>query len=126
MKNNCQTKKLGRLLNNIQNWLTPKVVGVFGLSLNAFGSIILAISLTAGDGRQTSVVSGIDYHLALISDIGFKIGFYFLLFGFILQITEKIHIKEQKIKLELLLTTILLSLIGYIYCINIITRILFI
>lgn len=119
MKINWSTKEVGNL--------SPQTVGIFGLSCSSLGAIVLALSFTAGDGRQTSIISGIDYHIALISDIGFKIGFYLIILGFVFQIIEKIYEdKMQSISFDLLIITFLLSVPVYIFCIAIIANFLFI
>jgi len=85
---------------------------MFGLVMNVVGATILAISLTAGDGRQTSPTTGIDYHVALISDWGFKLGLYLFLFGFACQILEKKHDGEI-INFKEMLLTFPVTLIAY-------------
>src|SRR3989338_5827322 len=132
-KNNMTwpTKKLGEVCQKFKRYTTngvdPRIVGVSGLVLGSLGSIISVLSLTAGDGRQTSNFSGVDYHVALISDVGFKTGFYFLILGFVLQIIEKTHkSKNRNIESSSLLTIFLLSLVLYLFGINIISRFLFI
>jgi len=105
----------------------PRSIGIVGLICTSLGAIISVLSFTAGDGRQTSPISGIDYHVALISNIGFKIGFYFMILGFVFQIIERIYEgKQENIKLNLLVTTFLLSVAIYLVGINFIARFLFI
>ena len=131
MLTNYPTKKLGEVFqefkNITRNGASPRLVGVWGLVLSSIGSIISVLSLTAGNGRQTSTFSGIDYHVALISDMGFKTGFFFLIFGFVLQITEKTYgIKNEKIESNILFTIFLVSLALYLFGVNIASRFLFI
>lgn len=125
-----KTKKLGEVYQETKKFFDgdkdPRIIGVLGLLTGSFGAIISALSLTAGDGNQTSIVSGIDYHIALISDIGFKIGFFFLILGFVLQVIEKIHeIKRKSVKIRLLVLIFIPVVFLYSFGVNMISRILF-
>ena len=80
-------------------------LGLFGLWLNIGGALMSAVSIKEYQGAYTkSLVSGIQYHYALISSIGVKIGLFLIILGFVFQIYEKRMKEGEK---ELLSTTII-------------------
>lgn len=70
---------------------------IWGLSISFIGAIITAVSFAPGDGRQTSRILGIDYHLAIMNDYSFKIGLYLLILGFSFQVFGKSSFKKISI-----------------------------
>lgn len=106
--------------------VSSKIIGIFGLILSSLGAVISVLSFIAGDGRQTSSISGIDYHIALISDTGFKAGFFLLILGFVMQITEKAQAEVRKnISIVFVMTICLLSILVYFLGVNILSKLLF-
>ncbi len=120
--NSKYSKKLSENLNRLL-YVTPAGAGLVGLCSNTLGAIILAISLTSGDGYQESMRTGIEYHYALVSDIGVKVGIYLFVFGSVLQVIEKINFKKsQKVSLPMI---VLVTVFLYFVSIIILPRLLF-
>ncbi|MEW6617637.1 MAG: hypothetical protein AB1333_04455 [Patescibacteria group bacterium] len=105
--------------------IEARKIGILGLVLNSFGAIISAMSFIGGDGRITSEISGIDYRIAHISELGFQIGLFFMIFGFVLQIIEKIN-RKNEVSIGVIIFSFITTALIYITGITIIPRILFI
>ncbi|GEM_PF-5017471 len=101
-----------------QHQVKTKTVGILALTAGAIGAYISVLSFTASDGRVVSPSTGFEYHIAVISNYGFKIGLFFLILGFLLQILEKIHNTKNSIILGEIVLVTTCSLALYIWTIR--------
>lgn len=122
-KNNWN-KKLESITKNTFLF-EPKNIGILGLFINSFGAIISTLSLTASDGRVSGSIIGFEYHIAVISDYGFKTGLYLLILGFLFQILEKLNGIENYIKLGRIVLITFGSLILYIFFVKFVQSLFF-
>ena len=91
--------------------MKTKYISILGLVINSIGALISVLSLTTSDGNVTSQ-SGIEYHIAVISDIGFRVGLYLLILGFLFQILEKLS-KEESVPYPAIILIVISSLSLY-------------
>lgn len=72
-------------------------IGIWGLVINSLGVLISAVSFREDPNVYTpSLRSGIQYHPALVSSIGFKLGLFLIILGFVFQIYGKVMKEGEK------------------------------
>jgi hypothetical protein len=101
-------------------------IGITGLALSALGALISSVSLVQYQGSfVTSLQSGIQYHPAFISSVGFNIGLFLLILGFVLQIRERTMQKTDIIPYSEITIYILLTLLIFVMLNLVVQRFLF-
>lgn len=120
---------MGILIEKINNLfkfnIKNKYISIIGLISNSIGTFISVLSITAGNGMVISPATGFEYHIALISDYGFKIGLYLLIFGFLLQTSEKIYFENKDIKIYQITSIFICTVFFYFLLIKLLNQFLF-
>ena len=101
-------------------------VGIIGLLISSFGALVSALSFAENSGGYVkSSFSGIQYHIAIVSSYGFKIGLFLMILGFLFQILEKVYKENLEISSSTLIAVVLMAMSLFVILIILSNHLLF-